>query len=95
MYKSEMASAKKDVSKCKRPKRSKKGAKKGTLKARNKAGQIYEKGTFSRNIDWEERLDGRTDKKEYGKLLIGDDESWCLERVIGARKYTKGSGAGY
>ena len=29
MYKSEMASAKKDVPKCKRPKRSKKGPKRG------------------------------------------------------------------
>ena len=43
----------------------------------------------------EKRLDGRTDKREYGKLLIGYDENRCLERVIGARKYTKGSGAGY
>ena len=51
MYKCQMDSAKKDVSKCKRPKRSKKGAKKGALKARNKVGQIYKKGTFSRNID--------------------------------------------
>ena len=68
---------------------------KGALKSRNEIGKIYRKGTFKEKIDWDERLDWRTDRKEYGKLLIGDDGSWCLERVVGARKYTKGSSAGY